>query len=69
MVLIRKAHGMSESKSHAAEAHLVGGKLQGWTGRKCPRCKGHGLIYDESYDNDRACPACAGTGEEYGDVE
>lgn len=49
--------------------HRVAGRLQGWTGRKCPDCDGYGERYSEQYDNDKACPSCGGTGEVYGDVE
>lgn len=42
---------------------------QGWTGKKCPQCKGCGEVYNRVYDCDKACPACAGTGEEYGEIK
>ena len=44
----------------------VDGVLHGWTGRKCPRCDGHGVIYSPGLDNEARCPACGGTGDEYG---
>lgn len=37
------------------------GKLYGWTGSYCRKCLGHGVD-----DENRACPTCAGTGEEWG---
>lgn len=37
---------------------------QGWTGRKCPVCKGKGAD-DDNY----SCPACGGTGDEYGELD
>ena len=39
--------------------------IDGWTGRKCPTCKGHGRNEDET----GSCPACAGTGDEYGELD
>jgi hypothetical protein len=36
---------------------------QGWTGKACPVCAGGGLN-----DDGVACKACAGTGDEFGDV-
>lgn len=39
---------------------------QGWTGRKCPSCKGTGEDKDNS---GYSCPACGGTGDEYGDLD
>lgn len=37
------------------------GKLYGWTGLNCQKCKGHGV------DNDNlSCRDCGGTGEEWG---
>lgn len=37
------------------------GKLYGWTGKVCFKCKGHGV------DNESlTCSDCAGTGEEWG---
>lgn len=56
--------------SQTADANeiRVNGILQGWTGKKCPRCGGDGMAYDATADNDRPCPKCGGTGDEYGDV-
>lgn len=38
-----------------------GPKINGWTGKKCPICAGHGLT-----DIETKCSACGGTGDEYG---
>lgn len=38
--------------------------LQGWTGNKCEPCKGHGVRMQDG--EERRCPDCAGTGDEYG---
>lgn len=40
---------------------------QGWTGNKCGACEGHGVITD-SRGEEVSCSACAGTGNEYGDI-
>lgn len=37
-------------------------QTEGWTGRKCPTCKGHGVLNDEI----TRCNSCGGTGDEYG---
>ncbi len=38
--------------------------LEGWTGNKCEPCKGHGVRMQDG--EERSCPDCAGTGDEYG---
>lgn len=39
----------------------------GWTGRPCPTCRGDGeIVEDDGYPV--ACPACGGSGEEWGDM-
>lgn len=40
-------------------------RSEGWNGNKCSHCKGHGLRSD-GYGEERRCPECAGTGDEYG---
>lgn len=37
--------------------------LEGWTGNKCEPCKGHGVRMQDG--EERHCPDCAGTGDEY----
>lgn len=37
---------------------------QGWTGNRCPKCDGHGVVAD-SLGEEVSCSACAGTGDEY----
>lgn len=37
---------------------------EGWTGRKCPECNGHGCD-----DENRSCAACGGTGDEHGPID
>ncbi|RVH21477.1 hypothetical protein [Sinorhizobium meliloti] len=38
---------------------------EGWTGKKCPHCNGHGIRADIDGE-ERRCTDCAGTGDEYG---
>lgn len=57
-------HGNKEVKLTAADIlRTVMPKTRGWTGRKCPRCCGTGMI--DGRENEISCPSCAGTGEEY----
>ncbi len=41
---------------------------RGWTGLLCPKCKckGTGVSFDDLGPQD--CPACDGTGDEYGEL-
>jgi DnaJ-class molecular chaperone len=49
---------------------VIRGVLHGWTGRKCPRCKGTGQVRrlnTSDYSTDeRRCMSCGGTGDEHG---
>lgn len=40
----------------------------GWTGARCPDCKGTGEAHDARLDRDGPCKACGGTGDENVDV-
>jgi hypothetical protein len=46
-----------------AGQYIRDGKLYGWTGRKCQDCQGYGEDAEAM-----ACTACAGTGEEHGEI-
>jgi hypothetical protein len=46
-----------------AGQYIRDGKLYGWTGRKCQECQGYGEDVEA-----RACTACAGTGDEHGEI-
>lgn len=48
----------------AAEEPPVSKGNDGWTGRKCPTCKGSQFARGADGE-DRQCGACGGTGEEY----
>ena len=41
---------------------------EGWTGKKCPSCKGPGFKHSHAHDNEIPCGRCGGTGDEYGDL-
>ncbi len=41
-------------------------ELCGWTGKKCPTCNGLGITNSEAPYEEYSCPACAGTGDEWG---
>ena len=41
------------------------GKLYGWTGSDCQKCKGTGEIHNEECEM-TSCANCDGTGEEWG---
>lgn len=42
------------------------GKAYGWTGNPCPTCTGRGAVV--GIHHDERCPACGGTGDEYGEI-
>lgn len=46
---------------------VIDGQPHGWTGNKCPECKGHG-VRTQADGEERMCSACGGTGEEYGPI-
>jgi hypothetical protein len=42
------------------------GRLYGWTGRRCARCRGTGAVHVFSIGSIVPCVDCAGTGDEWG---
>ncbi|EYR81440.1 hypothetical protein [Shinella sp. DD12] len=50
---------ISSTGNPSPDAHL-----EGWTGNKCEPCKGHGVRMQDG--EERRCPECSGTGDEYG---
>lgn len=57
---VEMARGVLESGATPTPSSNV----EGWTGNKCEPCEGHGVRMQDG--EERSCPDCAGTGDEYG---
>jgi DNA polymerase len=69
------AHALGLAVAKDVEGHALMLKMckprgtgEGWTGRKCPACSGHGQFFATDSQSELACQACAGTGDEYGPI-